>query len=387
MKHLKIFLLGAIALIFAACSKNDSPTPPSATTRTILSYIVASNSLSDIADQDLLEMKAAVQANGLNNCRVLAYVVSRSHATPTLYEITLNNNTAALTELKTYDSKKGSSVTYQRVNQVIADMKSFAPANEYGLILWSHSNGWARNLDPKNTIQYSADVIPEPTVNDFGDDDGFSMPIPELARAIPDNTFNFICTDACYMGAVEIAYELRNKARYYIGSPTEVMGAGMPYNKVLPLFLAKEAKLKEVCSTTYQFYDQQSGVNRSCTIALYDLRAMSDFATICKDINQHPGSTITDKAVLQGYNFLKSSFLVDCLQYYSLRASQSQLDALNKAYANFVTTKYATPQFLGSQLTIYPAKYSGMSTYYPGSSNDENEAAYQELAWYNDVVK
>ena len=65
------------------------------------------------------------------------------------------------------------------------------------------------------------------------------MNIDEISLAIPDSMFDFILCDACYMGAVEVAYDLREDCRYYVASPAAVMGGGFPYEDIVEhLFLA-----------------------------------------------------------------------------------------------------------------------------------------------------
>ena len=49
------------------------------------------------------------------------------------------------------------------------------------------------------------------------------MEIDDLAKGLPDDLFDFILFDACYMASVECTYELRNKAEYILASPTETM--------------------------------------------------------------------------------------------------------------------------------------------------------------------
>ena len=40
------------------------------------------------------------------------------------------------------------------------------------------------------------------------------------------------------MQSVEVVYQLRNRADYFIGSPTEIPGPGAPYEVVVPALFA-----------------------------------------------------------------------------------------------------------------------------------------------------
>ena len=54
----------------------------------------------------------------------------------------------------------------------------------------------------------------------------------EILKSAPH--FDFILFDACFMQAVEVAYELRDYTDYCIGSPTEIPGPGASYDAVVP---------------------------------------------------------------------------------------------------------------------------------------------------------
>ena len=228
-KHILNTLLILIVLIFSSCEEN-APSPEKST-RTILVYAIATNTLNGYDDDDIYEMSQAIATCDINNCRLLIYRVSYNNRTPKLMELHRDKNGKVVTTIhKTYDSTQKLSVSTQRFAQVLSDVRTVAPAREYGLILWSHSNGWAE------TKSGNISNISNRQPKNFGDDYGASMPIDSLSMAIPDNMFNFIWTDACYMGSIEIAYELRNDTKYFIGSPTEILSYGMPYDQNIPCF-------------------------------------------------------------------------------------------------------------------------------------------------------
>ena len=71
------------------------------------------------------------------------------------------------------------------------------------------------------------------------------MEINDLASALSKYHFDFILFDACYMSCAEVAYAFRECADYIIGSPTEILANGFPYQSIMGDMFKKEAD--EMC--------------------------------------------------------------------------------------------------------------------------------------------
>ncbi len=371
-KHILNTLLILIVLILSSCEEH-APSPEKST-RTILVYAIATNTLNGYDDDDIYEMSEAIATCDINNCRLLIYRVSYNNRTPKLMELHRDKNGKVVTTIhKTYDSTQKLSVSTQRFAQVLSDVRTVAPAREYGLILWSHSNGWAE------TKSGNISNISNRQPKYFGDDYGASMPIDSLSMAIPDNMFNFIWTDACYMGSIEIAYELRNDTKYFIGSPTEILSYGMPYDQNIPCFFENTADLKSACQNMFNFYDRLQGEYRSATISLIDCSKLNKIANLCLETNIKNKQISTSDLLC--YNSSSNRFYFDFLQTYSKIATDEQYSKLQQALNQAVIYKAATPKILNT-ITIKPESFSGLSTYVMGSANSRNEKAYKALKWY-----
>lgn len=114
------------------------------------------------------------------------------------------------------------------------------------------------------------------------------MGLPQLqdalatARAATGKKLDVLSFDCCYMGSVEAAYQLRDEARYMVGSQEEVGYTGMPYEQVLPQVpslspeeLAK--KLVEAGSALPVEYR---------TLAAFDLEKVSRVAEAVKGLGE-----------------------------------------------------------------------------------------------------
>lgn len=365
----KIILYATLFLLpVTSCDNNISLPQEDIEPHTVLVYMIATNSLSVYAQDDIEEMIEGVAMANSPGSHLLLYEATYNDA-PSLYEIATINGTTKKHLIKKYSSDIRST-EIKRMSEVIADMQSYAPADKYGLVLWSHATGWLRTLEKDYTTTRPLD---------FGDDYGHTMSITDLANAIPDNTFDFIYADACYMGCVEIAYQLRNKTRYYISSPTETLAWGMPYEKNIPCFFESNINLVQACQNTHDYYATQGSYS---TISLVDCSMMEEIANLCRQIHSTSDTQVVPGNI-QCYNRNSRHVFYDFLQYTTILASPQQAKELYEMTNKTVIYKAATPKF--GDITIDAENYSGLSTYIPGTASTVNEKYYKTLDWYNKI--
>jgi hypothetical protein len=154
--------------------------------------MAADNNLWDVALVDIEEMKRGYTETGVN----LIVLTDVANEAPCLIKITENGEQ----KIKTY--QEFNSADPANINRLLGEIIEMYPSDSYGLILWSHGTSWLPAGVP---------------VKSFSADGNSRMDISELAEALPVK-FDFILFDACLMGAVEVAYELRNKTDYIIAS-------------------------------------------------------------------------------------------------------------------------------------------------------------------------
>ncbi len=376
MKRILLYLSYLIFSLLVISCKSDNDELQKKTKRTIAIYMIATNSLSSCDENDIDEIESSIKQNGMNDCRLLVYWVSKS-AAPQLIEITNNKkNTINRIVHKVY-SDDIKSTTIERMQEVFTDIITTAPADDYGLILWSHASGWVSSLTGRSSI----------SLLDFGEDYGSTMPIDELAKALPENIFSFIYTDACYMSGIEVAYELRNKTKYFIGSATELPIDGMDYTNNIPCFFNDKVDLVQCCKNTFNKYDKLNGASRTCTISLIDCTKLDKLATLCKSIHAN-GLSVTDISTIQYYKRTSPYLFYDFVQYTEMLATDEQKINLHELMNEVVPYKASTP-YIFNNLIINEENYSGLSTYILGTtqSTGVNEIYYKTLSWYKDVIE
>lgn len=379
MRNLIVKLMSVIvaAMALTGCSGNDGPGVPD-TPRAVLVYMIANNSLgaASFDTADLNEMLIAAKQGDFGKSRLIVYHHAyNSH--PVLKEITPYGDRI----IATYDSRT-SSVSSDRMNRVISDFKREAPAQNYGLILWSHGSGWIENglsNSGKSASPASSDMV---APQSFGDDGGRYMNVTTLADVLQDKGFDYIYFDCCYMAGVEVAYELRHCTRRIVASATELPARGMPYDETLRHLLKPDADLIAAARATFDFYNSQSGMNRTCTISVIDTGALDALAGATRAVYED-NNTTSDGFTPQ--HFMTSTcYLFDFGQYVGdLARNNPELKAgFDEALGNAVLFKASTPRLWD---TLSLKHHSGLSTYLPGFATT-NRFNYDNLQWASDVA-
>lgn len=225
----------ASGLFSVSCEKEKIDTPPVVSERAVVVYMVASNSLGsyDFDIKDMKEMLAAAKAGDLRSGRLVVYRQSYD-GVPVLQEVTASG----LDTIKLYDNSI-SSLSIARMRGVINDVKTALPAKEYGIILWSHGNGWLR-AGAGHTGE-----TPIVSGRAFGQEGGIDktnryMDTESLASALTGQDLAFAYFDCCYMGGIEVLYDMRKSVPRLVASVAELPAEGMPYNLTLPYIMAPE---------------------------------------------------------------------------------------------------------------------------------------------------
>lgn len=127
-----ILLLAFLAL--SACKKDDAPRYPHSS-RVVLVYMAGDNNLSGYVQDNLDGMRRGM-ASAPALSRTLAYVDTPGE-NPRLVEVTASGTKT----LHTWPSPHNSA-SAATVREAIGLVRTLAPADRYGLVLWSHGLAW-----------------------------------------------------------------------------------------------------------------------------------------------------------------------------------------------------------------------------------------------------
>ncbi len=387
---LTIVAVGLMVMTLASCDSTtpeikylDQPDDDTPVQRSVLVYMLADNSLGrDGYDrQNLADMIAAVRDGRTGGNRLIIYHDDRNADHPALKEVT----PMGLRIIKEYDDTE-SSVSGSRMAQVIADFKAIAPAENYGLILWSHATGWLQTGIP--------DSYQNVTPAWIGQDKNDYMNVTTLARVLDGKGFDYIYFDCCHMSSVESLYELRGVADTFVGSCTELPAEGMPYYETLPYLMAEDADLIAAARATFNKYDNLTGSARTSTMSVINASALDGLADATRKLYAlHPKLS----ASYAGQSFERAKaggepcYMFDFADYigalYSSDASDSNF---RRAYAEWlialdecVEYQAATPYIFN---TIRISAHCGLSTYILRRESDADTKGYKQLVWWRDVA-
>jgi len=352
-----VFLLLATCLCLS-CSNSSTEQEPAK--RTILVYMAADNSLYKNANKDIEEMLATEIPNEYN---LLVYIDTPNN-NPNLLKITKGK----IDTVNQYNTQN--SASKQVMKSVVDETFSLFSAESYGLILWSHGTGWL----PKGVY----DRIKETNVRSFGKDKNKEMEITDLAEAIPEN-LDFIIFDACLMSGIEVLYQLRNKAKIIIASPTETLVAGFPYEKTIPLLLRPEPDYDGIAFEYMEYYKNRSGNLQSASIAVIETKQLEPLANLVKEAIKN--EVCPNRELIQRYDTREPALLFDFEDYLEHTLSnENDLIALRKQISRTVIYNDYTPYFLDE----FPIEKScGIGIYIP-FANDALFEPYSLLDWYKD---
>lgn len=400
LKTFAMALVPPLAALLSACgsSSPDEPAPPppyiESGSRTILVYMVANNNLDGRDDEDITEMQlAAASQKGFGRGNVIIYRIKNFGGlrVPHVKAHLLKVGPDKIDTLKTYDTDE-SSVSISRMREVIADTKEFASADSYGMVFWSHSSGWYQDgiAEPTrsgiSTFSFGSDK--------YGNSVTKSMDISSLAKALDGADLDFLYFDCCFMGSVEVLYELRHCAPYVVASPCEIPGEGMPYNLNLPVLLDTSLNLERAvvraATNTYAFYnDGFSKGDCPNTMVVVRTDALDRLAAVTADIYEDATVLFDPDVDYQrfGENYPSFSFhdsFFDFEQYVeSLCLDSSKMQSWRNALDATVAYAAASPWIWH----VAPIEhYCGLSSYIMFKKSDAATKNYHTLEWYKNVA-
>jgi hypothetical protein len=166
-----------------------------------------------------------------------------------------------------------------------------SPADSYLVVLWGHGEAWWREVQPSSIF-----------INENGDPDAF-MPNYLLRQALEGANMrpNILAFDACVMGSLEVAFELKSRAEIMVSSEELVYEDGYPYDDILEdLVRAPDQSAQELAQTIVtlfgEYYSNQVPMSNQCLSAL----RMSEISSVASAVDALAG-VLRDRLEDQGF--------------------------------------------------------------------------------------
>lgn len=390
---MKNFYLLSILLFLAtgavSCSHHSELDTPidetediSVPTRLTLFMYMPWSDLYTSLNRNMDDMLAALSQEKLPGKKVVAFI-SKSPYEAEMYELTGGKKKL----LKTYTSPALTSP--QGIASIILDVKEFAPASQYAMTIGCHGTGWLPigSLDQPNkyTLAYQQYKIKDPATRFFGAlTPDFQVETSTLVSALEESSthLDFLVFDACYMGCVEVAYQLRDVTDITMLSPSEIMGIGLPYQQIGALLLHDQVNWQSICTKFHEFFS--SYLYPYGTISVIDSHKLPLLADAMRQLNAEYQWDYSHTEELQSFGgFYRENIFFDLGQY-AKRLSNGNNSEFQSILQQTVIAATHTPRcYVASNGTLPINHYSGLSCSAPSTS--PFTASWLETQWAIDT--
>ncbi|MCF0173954.1 MAG: hypothetical protein HUJ95_01305 [Bacteroidales bacterium] len=413
-------------LIFTGCDKSKMPNKDHIGDRKLLLYYGAGfNSLSSYLKEDIGELiqnnKIPTLAYNDDILLVFDHLANPlNYTTPKksyLFRVYKDSKKDIIKDtLLTIDENR-SAVEPEIFEQVLNYVVSHFPCDSRGLIFSSHGFGYlpegyySKPSKYENTVISSGALLTSRPRDAYKPIPGERLTLEELekiAAATPDTKtigqeyldggyvskemavdafaaafpvkFDYILFDACLMGGVEVAYELRNAASYIGFSQTEILADGLPYDVILDyLFADGKADPEGVCRIYMQRYLEKSYY--SCaTFSFIRTDKLEALAKVCKGIFEEHREELMAivPSKIQGFFRDNRHYFYDFEDIvYNLSLTEKEKNDFDIALDDVVLYKDATEYFLEIKID----KQCGLSSFLPSNSGKYLDNFYRTTAW------
>lgn len=399
MRRIKTFFLALAAVILAACNGIDRPFE--GTYGQVLIYVgLGYNNLSGNLLKNFEDIQEGVLPGISSDRAIVAFchntAASGDYSTanpPQLIRILRGPDGKPVADtLKTYADMSLSS-TKESLRQALQDIQERFPARSYGMLFSSHGSGWIPggyvSDSEGSSIRFHSQPgeSPWPATKAVGNQYQGSvknvrwMEFGDFVDAIPMH-LDYLILDACLMGTVEVAWELKDVCDYFVASATEILTDGMIYKTLSwDMLSGIQADLRTYCQEYFDYYNNESGSRRSGTIVLVDCAKLDALAqAFAPIVAAHRDAMTACLSSTQRYYYPSSPLRF----YYDLRdfaanlgASSAELAQLDAALAAAIPYHAETPSFFDLPLD----RCCGLSVYIPDPRRTRLNAFYRTLGW------
>ncbi len=284
--------------------------------------------------------------------------------------------------LVTYPSSTVSA-SAETFNSVLTYVKDNFPADEYGLIFSSHGTGYVPDGYYSNSTSYENNYSPS-AAKSVGQDyhsssETYEINLEDFAEAIPMQ-LKYIAFDACLMGGIEVAYQLRDKVEWLIASQIEILDTGMDYTTMASYLMARpEDDFEGFCENYYNYYS-----TKAATISMVNCTRLEPLAEICAELFPKYRETLDNINPNEIQRYYTDSYhwfydMGDIVEH--LGCTEDELAEFNDALDHCIDYKAATADYVyikGTAIT----HYSGLSMMLPSNAGDYLKNYYKtSLDW------
>lgn len=382
MLRLKAFAAMTAAFLISTTFTQTAVAAPQEKEWTMLVFINGHNNLDYFGKADINEMEEVGSTDQVN---VVVQWASLKNATTKRLLVEKDNDTNKVSSPILQDLPTVDMGDYKNLVDFIRWGHENFPARHYFVVVWNHGTGWhklALDGNPINTWDISIDDLTKNGITTA--QLGLAM---EDASKIIGRKIDIYGSDACLMGMIEVAHQMKDSVQYFIGSEDLEPGAGWPYAELLqkwnsfaPATAEDIAKfLPEIYTASYKF--------EATTLSSYDLRYIDPLTTSLSNLRavMTKQSSTNAKAALKSalassLKFYKSDY-VDLGDFLSkvvtrpgVQENVQAITAVQEEFKKFVIANKATGKFKQAQ---------GLAIWLPSTATEytKYQKLYSELSF------
>ena len=394
----QIIIVLAGAVLTTACSSSDNEEVTQPAKRTVLVYMAAENNLTSNAQSDINEMIKGVKK--ISKWDHLIVFVDRASKTEKPFLIRLRDNDQQPADtIRKYDQDFLDSDP-AKMKEVMSWVMQHYPANDYGLVIWGHANGWVVMNDSVATNR----AIAVDNGENSSSTKQYWMNIPTLRNVLATlpHSFKFIFADCCNMQNAEVAFELKDVTQYVIASAAGIPGDGAPYETIVPdLFnYDDQALCQKTCDDYHAKLDNEGGHLPIAAVRTDRMPQLAKAtAKILKSIYD-AGTVIDTDGMIYYYTYhwdvskKEEHVMYDMNDFLLRHADETEYQEWKQAFdAVFVTNKmskkWETQGTIDWDFEVTEERFGGMSMLIPLERYNNTLLKYNELikkmGWYQAV--
>ena len=282
------------------------------------------------------------------------------------------------------------------LRDALTTVKERIPAKSYGLVISSHGTGYlpdgyyadggeayeqTHSAKSRSLRSLGQDVDPEGAVE---------MELKRLRESIPYH-MDYILLDACFMGGVETAYELKDKTDLIGFSQTEILAEGFDYKTITTRLLQDEPSPLQVCEDYFNQYKDKSS-SLGATISLVRTDGLDNLAQVCKVLFQKYRTEISEVNANKVQRYWRTSISGPERSYfYDLRdilsksgVSEEEMAELDNALAGVVMYEAHTDVFMNN---INLTDCCGLSMFLPNKGLNALKNFYRDNIGWNTATQ
>lgn len=396
MKRSIVLIFAAFCLLMTSCYKDDPPYEGEYSDVFIycgLGY----NNLSSNLRTNLKDLCKGILPGKSREKAIVAFAHNTSPSgsysidnPPVLMRIHRAEGKATIDTLKVYEDVR-ISASADVIRNMLEDVRELFPSRRYSMLFSSHATGWVPDTkksaaatacslgaDPQESQWPLTKSVGSTFIGSYRNN--HVIELTDFAKAFPMK-MDYIIFDACLMGGIEVAWELKDICDKLVFSPAEILASGMKYENLSWQFLSgKEADLESFCREYYEYYSAQTGNQQACTISLVDCRQLDRLGEVFSGILEahRDGLESIDSNEVQKYFYDSKRWYYDFRDIaVQMGAGTDELRELDEALEQCVLYHAETKYFFSLKLE----RCCGLSMYIENSSYPELNSFYKTLAW------